>query len=57
MKPPCKTCDRQTATHRATNPRETDRRHRTWLTCGTCIWQAAAQGLHYECELLPEEVG
>jgi len=55
MKPPCKTCDRQTATHRATNPRETDRRQRTWLVCGRCIRQAVAHGLDLDYEPLEEE--
>ena len=56
MNPPCSVCDRQTATHRAFNPGESDTCRRTWLVCGPCIHQAAAQGPQYEYELLPEEV-
>jgi len=54
VKAPCKTCDRQTATHRATNPRETDRRHRTWLVCDRCIRQAVAHGLDIDYTPLEE---
>ena len=55
MKPPCRVCDHQTATHRATNPRETDPRHRTWLICRWCIRQAIKHGLDHDYEPLPPE--
>lgn len=55
MKPPCRVCDRQTATHRATNPRERDPKHRTWLICRMCIRQAIAHGLDHDYEELSQE--
>lgn len=55
MKAPCRVCDRQTATHRATNPRETDPRYRSWLVCDRCIRQAVAHGLDHDYEKLEEE--
>lgn len=51
----CRVCDMRPATHRATNPRETDQRHRTWLVCGGCIRRSVAHGLDHDYEPLPEE--
>lgn len=55
MKAPCKTCDRRTATHRATNPRETDPKHRTWRICGSCIRQAVRYGIDLDYQELDQE--
>ena len=54
MNPLCKTCDMHTATHWATNPRETDCNRRSWRICGRCIRQAIAHGLDLDYTPLPE---